>query len=84
MSSSTASSIPRDRQTTISSTGQSAVHTAGGDGRSLLEGTYNEEESAATFQQALAEWRGGGNITNTSDNESEFGFKEYGIGNVFT
>lgn len=25
---------------------------------SLLDGTYNEEESAASFQQALAEWRG--------------------------
>ena len=25
---------------------------------SLLDGSYDEEESAASFQQALAEWRG--------------------------
>ena len=27
---------------------------------SLLEGTYDEAASAASFQQALAQWRGGG------------------------
>ena len=26
-------------------------------GGSLLEGTYDEEESAASFQEALREWR---------------------------
>lgn len=32
-------------------------HTCELEGNSLLDGTYDEEESAASFQQALAEWR---------------------------
>lgn len=33
---------------------------------SLLSGTYDEGESAASFQQALAEWRAAGKTTNAA------------------
>ena len=34
------------------------MHSCGGG--SLLQGTYDEASSAAAFQEALAEWRAGG------------------------
>ena len=37
---------------------------AGGSG-SLLKGTYDEAEAAASFQNALAEWRAGGGAHKT-------------------
>ena len=33
---------------------------------SLLSGSYDEEESAASFQQALAEWRAKGKTTSSA------------------
>lgn len=35
---------------------------------SLLEGTYDEAASAASFQQALAQWRGGGGVKDKTEN----------------
>lgn len=35
---------------------------------SLLEGTYDEAASAASFQQALAQWRGGGGVRDKAEN----------------
>ena len=40
---------------------------------SLLSGTYDEEESAASFQQALAEWRAAGKTTNAAQSYTSKG-----------
>ena len=45
---------------------------AGGSG-SLLEGTYDEAEAAASFQKALAEWRAGGGAHETHSGTGEKG-----------
>lgn len=64
-----------DQVTTVSGSDQSASITSTPlkGGGSLLEGTYNEEESAASFQQALAEWRTGAenNKTGTTSYKGE-------------
>lgn len=52
---------------TVTCTSEQQSHTCEVEGNSLLDGTYDEEESAASFQQALAEWRAQAGKTSTSN-----------------
>ena len=66
---------------TVTYASEQQSHTWELEGNSLLDGTYDEEESAASFQQALAEWRAQAGKTSTSNETQASPMR--GMANVF-